>query len=126
MKTIEEIDRELEFIRKEAKRLESLRQKWADDQVTRYNGIAQTLLEFRRSIQMGGLGGKPIGDPTALDTPRIDWLEKQANIPPGILLHDGSTHDTGWPGLGLRPAKSSRTLREAIDLAMRTGRLTQT
>ena len=50
------------------------------------------------------------------DSERIDWLEKMANKPEGILLHDGK-RDTGRTGLGLRPGSVVRTLREAIDKA---------
>lgn len=40
----------------------------------------------------------------------LAWLEKMANQPGGILLHDGS--EKGRLGLGL--AKTGRTLREAL------------
>ena len=51
------------------------------------------------------------------DTERIDWLEQQANKPGGLLLHDGS-QAVGRLGLGLRPGRRIRTLREAIDEAI--------
>lgn len=51
------------------------------------------------------------------DKERLDWLEKEANARGGILLHDGS--ENGRRGLGLRPGALVRTLREAIDTAMR-------
>lgn len=47
---------------------------------------------------------------------RMDWLESMANKSGGLLLHDGS--ERGRVGLGLRPGRLSRTLREAIDAAM--------
>lgn len=50
------------------------------------------------------------------DTARLDWLERMANEPGGLLLHDGS--ETGRCGLGLRPGLTDRTLRAAIDAAM--------
>lgn len=49
------------------------------------------------------------------DTARLDWLERMANEPGGLLLHDGS--ETGRVGLGLRPGLMDRTLRAAIDAA---------
>ena len=49
------------------------------------------------------------------DSERIDWLEKMANKPQGLLLHDGT--ESGRTGLGLRPGYLNRTLREAIDQA---------
>jgi hypothetical protein len=55
-----------------------------------------------------------------IDHSRLDWLEKMANEAGGILLHDGS--ETGRIGLGLRPGCVKRTLREAIDEAMRAER----
>ena len=50
------------------------------------------------------------------DTERLDFLEEMANLPSGILLHDGS--QGGRLGLGLRPGNLRRTLREAIDSSM--------
>jgi hypothetical protein len=50
------------------------------------------------------------------DKERLDWLETMANQRGGILLHDGT--ETGRLGLGLRPGRSNRTLREAIDTSM--------
>ncbi len=50
------------------------------------------------------------------DTQRLDWLERMANEPGGLLLHDGS--ESGRTGLGLRPGLLIRTLRQAIDAAM--------
>ena len=47
------------------------------------------------------------------DTRRLDELERMANQPGGILLHDGS--ETGRLGIGLRPGALVRTLRQAID-----------
>ena len=52
------------------------------------------------------------------DARRLDWLEARANEPGGLLLHDGS--ERGRFGLGLRPGKMVRTLREAIDTPMRS------
>jgi hypothetical protein len=54
------------------------------------------------------------------DTSRLDWLEMMANEPGGLLLHDGS--ESGRKGLGLRPGPLERTLRKAIDDAMRYGK----
>lgn len=51
------------------------------------------------------------------DAERLDWLERQANEPGGLLLHDGS--ERGRRGLGLRPGWLVRDLREAIDTSMR-------
>jgi hypothetical protein len=51
------------------------------------------------------------------DAERIDWLERMANEPGGLLLHDGSEH--GRTGLGLRPGALVRSLREAIDSGLR-------
>lgn len=50
------------------------------------------------------------------DTERLDWLEREANEPGGILLHDGS--ERGRKGIGLRPGFVNRTLRQAIDSAL--------
>ncbi len=50
------------------------------------------------------------------DARRLDWLELMANLPGGLLLHDGT--ETGRLGLGLRPGQCVRTLREAIDDAL--------
>jgi hypothetical protein len=50
------------------------------------------------------------------DSARLDWLERMANKPGGLLLHDGT--EQGRCGLGLRPGLLKRTLREAIDAAM--------
>lgn len=58
--------------------------------------------------------------PVKSDTARIEWLEKMANRPGGLLLHDGS--ETGRTGLGLRPGRLVRSLRDAIDEAMRFDR----
>ena len=55
-------------------------------------------------------------DEIAADIARLDWLEKMANLPGGLLLHDGT--ETGRLGLGLRPGNVVRTLRDAIDSAM--------
>lgn len=49
------------------------------------------------------------------DARRLDWLEKRANEPGGLLLHDGS--ERGRCGLGLRPGNDCRDLRQAIDHA---------
>ncbi|WP_425401214.1 hypothetical protein [Algiphilus sp.] len=49
------------------------------------------------------------------DAQRLDALEKLANQPGGVLLHDGS--ETGRTGLGLRPGRLVRSLRDAIDAA---------
>lgn len=49
------------------------------------------------------------------DARRLDALEKLANQPGGVLLHDGS--ETGRTGLGLRPGRLVRSLRDAIDAA---------
>lgn len=49
------------------------------------------------------------------DKERLDWLERQALKPDGILLHDGKKV-TGRTGLGIWTP--SRTLRNAIDQAM--------
>ena len=51
------------------------------------------------------------------DKKRIDWLEKMANESNGILLHDGSQINIVHNGLGLRPGRLVRTLREACDTA---------
>jgi hypothetical protein len=51
------------------------------------------------------------------DAERIDYLERMANQPGGLLLHDGS--ERGRTGLGLRPGTLVRTLREAIDNGLR-------
>lgn len=51
------------------------------------------------------------------DAERIDYLERMANEPGGLLLHDGS--ESGRTGLGLRPGTLVRTLREAIDNGLR-------
>lgn len=52
----------------------------------------------------------------ATDAERLNWLERMALAPGGLLLHDGS--ESGRLGLGLRPGSVRRTLREAIDDAM--------
>lgn len=52
------------------------------------------------------------------DGERMDWLEREANEPDGLLLHDGSHHHRR--GLGLRPGSVVRTLRAAIDAARST------
>jgi hypothetical protein len=54
------------------------------------------------------------------DSDRIDCLERMANEPGGLLLHDGT--EKGRRGLGLRPGRLVRTLREAIDDAIRAER----
>lgn len=46
------------------------------------------------------------------DSERLDWLEKMALEPNGILLHS-ETVTTGRLGLGL--SRPKRSLREAID-----------
>ena len=55
-----------------------------------------------------------------VETARLDWLERQANEPGGLLLHDGS--ESGRLGLGLRPGGLVRTLRAAIDRARECGK----
>lgn len=49
----------------------------------------------------------------------LDWLESQINQHGAIHLHDGNHHS--GHGLGLRPGSMVRTLREAIDAAMKGG-----
>lgn len=51
------------------------------------------------------------------DAERLDWLERRANEPGGLLLHDGS--ECGRTGLGLRPGSLVRTLRDAVDNGLR-------
>lgn len=46
----------------------------------------------------------------------LDLLERMANQPGGVLLHDGS--ETGRTGFGLRPGNMRRTLREALRAAL--------
>jgi hypothetical protein len=46
----------------------------------------------------------------------LDLLERMANQPGGVLLHDGS--ETGRTGFGLRPGSINRTLREALRQAL--------
>ncbi len=50
------------------------------------------------------------------DTEIVDWLEREANAPGGLLLHDGS--ETGRRGIGLRPGNLNRTLRQAVSDAV--------
>lgn len=50
------------------------------------------------------------------DTDRIDWLAAQIDAEGEIHLHNGRL--PFGHGLGLRPGKLVRTLREAIDTAM--------
>lgn len=52
----------------------------------------------------------------ARDTARLDWLERMANNPEGLLLHDGGDFSSRI-GLGLR--RIGRTLRQACDQAMK-------
>lgn len=49
------------------------------------------------------------------DKERLDWLERMANQPDGILLHS-EFKPTNRVGLGL--ANTGRTLREAIDYCL--------
>lgn len=51
------------------------------------------------------------------DAERLDWLEWMANKPEGLVLHSGHRGLEMRPGLGL--ANTGRTLREAVDDAMR-------
>lgn len=53
------------------------------------------------------------------DGRRLDWLESQINERGAIHLHDGSK--PYGHGLGLRPGNMKRSLRDAIDKAMRQG-----
>jgi hypothetical protein len=53
------------------------------------------------------------------DAERIDWLEREMKSPGGLLLHD-ERRPTGRRGLGL--LMGQRTLRDAIDMAMRAER----
>lgn len=46
------------------------------------------------------------------DVRMLNLLERMANQPGGVLLHDGS--ETGRTGFGLRPGGINRTLREAL------------
>lgn len=55
--------------------------------------------------------------PVRTDAARLDWLEKMAHEQGGLLLH-AETQSTGRTGLGL--AMPPRSLREAIDQAMRS------
>jgi len=57
--------------------------------------------------------------PIKSDTARLDWLEKMARQRNGLLLH-AETESTGRLGLGL--GNPHRTLRDAIDEAMRFDR----
>lgn len=50
------------------------------------------------------------------DKERIDWLERQAKKPGGLLLH-AEKGATGRNGLGISPGHN-RDLRDAIDDAM--------
>lgn len=53
------------------------------------------------------------------DTERLDWLERQANQPDGLHLHNGNPKPSNdCRGIGLRPGSLVRTLREAIDQCM--------
>lgn len=54
------------------------------------------------------------------DSDRIDCLERMANERGGILLHDGT--ENGRRGLGLRPGRLCRGLREAIDCVIEAQR----
>jgi hypothetical protein len=49
------------------------------------------------------------------DTERIDWLERYINERGALLLHDGRYNGGPYYGLGLRPGRLVRDLREAID-----------
>ena len=49
------------------------------------------------------------------DSDRINWLEKMARKPGGILLHDGT--EKGRFGLGLWPGSIPYSLRHLIDFA---------
>lgn len=51
------------------------------------------------------------------DAARLDWLESEINAHGAIHLHDGQ--NPHGHGLGLRPGAMSRTLRAAIDAALR-------
>lgn len=51
------------------------------------------------------------------DSDRIDELERLANLSGGILLHNGA--ERGRRGIGLRPGMLQRTLRQAVDDAMK-------
>lgn len=48
---------------------------------------------------------------TFTDADRLDWLQRMAEMPGGLLLHNG--HESGRTGLGL--SRFGRTLRQAID-----------
>lgn len=63
-------------------------------------------------------GTEPTLSEPFTDAQRLDWLEKAALKPGGILLHDGS--QVGRTGLGIWPTtRTKRTLRDAIDGCLR-------
>ena len=69
-------------------------------------------------LRAGSGGNKEEEMNMVTDTDRLDWLEDMADRPGGILLHDGS--ETGRVGIGLRPGAMVRSLRVAIDQAMKS------
>lgn len=59
----------------------------------------------------------PVVTKNSPDDKLLNWLEMMAERRGGILLHDGS--EGGRLGIGLRPGRSRRTLRQAIRAAMK-------
>lgn len=55
--TAEEIDKQVEFLRKEEARLRKIGARWADNNANQFRDIRETLLEYRRTLQMTTVGG---------------------------------------------------------------------
>lgn len=54
-----------------------------------------------------------------LDSQRLDALEAYVNEHGGLVIHTGEADCGKYQGLGLRPGTLRRTLREALDQALR-------
>lgn len=58
--TVNQIDKHLEFLQNEAKRLTSMGQRWADIRAEHYTPIIEILRQIRQDKQMRGLNDAPI------------------------------------------------------------------
>lgn len=64
MKTRDELDAQIKFLREQASRLRSVAtrpgQRWAEGSAARMDEIVETIMEFRREMMMTGMNGKRI------------------------------------------------------------------
>lgn len=76
--SVEKLDSQIKFMREQASRLRDLcarpGNRWAEQNATKMEQIAEVLAEVRRDLQMTGMNGKRIDEakPTASSEPPLD------------------------------------------------------